>query len=68
MPPVGELRSSLDTAKGGDIARSLESLYEFATDQIMQANISRSPEAVENTLTVLRTLKEGWDGILARKP
>ena len=61
---ICELRSSLDHEVGGEIAQSLDSLYEFSVDQITQANISRKPGPVENTLTVIRTLKEGWDGII----
>ncbi len=61
---IGELRSALDHEVGGKIAENLDTLYEFSTDQISEANISRKPEPVENTLRVLRTLKEGWDGII----
>ncbi len=61
---VGELRSSLDREAGGDLATKLDLLYEFSVDEISQANISRTPEHVEHTLHVLRTLKEGWDGII----
>ncbi len=61
---VGELRSSLDHQAGGDLARNLDLLYEFSVDEISQANISRTPEHVEHTLHVQRTLKEGWDGII----
>lgn len=61
---IGELRSALDHDVGGEIAQNLEILYEFSTHQISEANISRSPEPVDNTLRVLRTLKEGWDGII----
>ena len=63
---IGELRASLDMEKGGEIALDLDRLYDFASDRILTANIERKPEPVEHTLTVLRTLKEGWDGILAR--
>lgn len=65
MSIICELRSSLDHEKGGDIATRLDTLYEFSVDQITQANVSREPQPVEATLTVLRTLKEGWDGIIA---
>ena len=63
---IGELRTSLDMTKGGEVATRLESLYQFITDHIMAANMNRDPEAIENSLTVLRTLKEGWDGILLK--
>ena len=61
---VGELRASLDHAAGGDIARDLDRLYEYTLDQLSQANLQRTPEGVQNALRVMRTLKEGWDGIV----
>lgn len=61
---IGELRTALDHDVGGEIAQNLELLYEFSTHQISEANISRTVEPVDNTLQVLRTLKEGWDGII----
>lgn len=64
MGIVGELRASLDHAAGGDIARNLDRLYEYTLDQLSQANLTRSPGGVHNTLKVMRTLKEGWDGIV----
>lgn len=62
---IGELRASLDHAAGGNIARDLDRLYEYALDQLSQANLARTATGVENTLRVMRTLKEGWDGIIA---
>jgi len=64
MGIIGELRASLDHAAGGDIARNLDQLYEFSLDQLSQANLQRTPDGVNNTLDVMRTLKEGWDGII----
>lgn len=65
MGILGELRASLDHAAGGQIARDLDRLYEFALDQLSQANLNRTPNGAENALRVVRTLKEGWDGIVA---
>ncbi|MCA8958291.1 MAG: flagellar export chaperone FliS [Planctomycetes bacterium] len=61
---VSELRAALDMEVGGDLARDLDRLYEFTIDKITQANLSRRPEPVEHAMTVLRTLKEGWDVVL----
>jgi flagellar protein FliS len=61
---VSELRTSLDHERGGEISQQLESLYEYCTDQLTQANVERTPEGVENALRVLRTVKEGWDAIV----
>ncbi len=61
---LGELRASLDHAAGGQVARDLDRLYEFSLDQLSQANLTRTPTGVANALQVVRTLKEGWDGII----
>lgn len=61
---VGELRASLDHTVGGDISRNLDQLYEFVLDQLSQANLQRTPDGVNASLEVMRTLKEGWDGIV----
>jgi flagellar protein FliS len=64
MGILGELRASLDHAAGGQVAKDLDRLYEFSLDQLSQANLTRNATGVQNTLQVLRTLKEGWDGII----
>ena len=64
MGIIGELRASLDHAAGGDISRNLDQLYEYTLDQLSQANLQRTPAGVNNALQVMRTLKEGWDGIV----
>lgn len=61
---IGELRAALDFEVGGDIARNLDRLYEFSLDQLTTANTTREPIHVDHTLSVMRTLKEGWDAVL----
>ena len=64
MGILGELRASLDHDAGGQVARDLDRLYEFSLDQLSQANLTRTPSGIENTLQVMRTLQEGWDGVI----
>ena len=64
MGILGELRASLDHAAGGQIARDLDRLYEFGLEQLSQANLTRTPSGVTNTLQVMRTLQEGWNGVI----
>ncbi|MFM1870957.1 MAG: flagellar export chaperone FliS [Planctomycetota bacterium] len=61
---IGELRASLDHAAGGEIAANLDRLYEYSLNELSTSNISRNPTGVNNALNVMRTLKEGWDGIV----
>lgn len=62
---VSELRSSLDVDGGGPVAQDLDRLYEYALNEISTANLTRDPQHLDNTLRVLRTLKEGWDVVLS---
>jgi flagellar protein FliS len=64
MGIIGELRASLNPQAGSNVAIDLDRLYEYGLDQISQANLNRTPEGVNNTLKVLRTLKEGWDAVI----
>ena len=64
MGIIGELRASLDHAAGGVVSRDLDRLYEFALDQLSQANLTRTPMGADNALQVMRTLEEGWDVII----
>ena len=61
---VSELRTALDHKAGGEVATKLDSLYEFTLDQLSKANIERRAEPVAAGLKVMRTLKEGWDGVI----
>ena len=60
---VGELRTALDHKAGGEVSVNLDRLYEFVLERMSEANIGRTPKPLEAALQILRTLKEGWDGI-----
>jgi flagellar protein FliS len=62
---VSELLASLNFDIGGDVARNLEGLYLFMIDHITNANLSNDPRLLEETITLLATLKEGWEGAIA---
>ena len=57
---VAELRRALDTKRGGEVAISLDKLYNFMTDQITQANFANDPSKLESVKESLETLREGW--------
>jgi flagellar protein FliS len=63
---IAELLSSLDSQAGGDLARSLEALYRFMMDQLMDAHLSNDVKAIDDVLSLLSTLKEGWEGAVAQ--
>jgi flagellar secretion chaperone FliS len=57
---VIELNNTLDHKVGGEIARNLEQLYMFITEQYTKANLSGTKEPLQSSLKVLETLYDGW--------
>jgi flagellar protein FliS len=62
---VSEFLASLDLRVGGELAQNLESLYVFMLDQITAANLSNDPKPLEVVVSLLTTLKEGWEEAVA---
>lgn len=60
-----ELNNTLDHKVGGDIAKNLEQLYMFMTDQLTQANISGNKKHLEDVLKLLNTLYSAWKEAIA---
>jgi len=61
---IGELRSSLDREKGGEIGENLDRLYGFVQDQMILANRERTAAPLTQAREVISTLKEGWDAVI----
>jgi flagellar protein FliS len=57
---IVELSNSLDFEVGGDVAKELNSLYDYMMFASTQANIKIEKEPLEGVLKVLNTLYEGW--------
>jgi len=57
---IVELSNSLDFEVGGDVAKELESLYDYLMYSSTQANINIDKQPLEACLNVLNTLYEGW--------
>ncbi|MBN7771310.1 flagellar export chaperone FliS [Marinobacter daepoensis] len=60
---IGSLRGFLDFEKGGDLAVRLEALYEYMENTLFEASAYNDPAKLDEVLELLRTIKEGWDGI-----
>jgi flagellar protein FliS len=62
---ISELLTGLNFEVGGEVARNLESLYLFMIDHITTANLVNDPQRLEEVISLLCTLKEGWEGAIA---
>ncbi|PSF14325.1 flagellar protein FliS [Marinobacter fuscus] len=60
---IGGLRSFLDFEKGGELAERLEGLYEYMERTLFEANVKNDPDKLDEVADLLRSVKEGWDGI-----
>ncbi len=57
------LRASLNKEAGGEIAASLDALYEYMSNRLLQANLNNSPEQIEEVQRLLKELKAAWEAI-----
>lgn len=63
---VGELRSSLDHKRGGEIADNMARLYEFVIERLTEANLQRASEPIDHALKILDTLEDAWSELVRR--
>jgi flagellar protein FliS len=60
---VGELKSTLDMERGGDVAASLDALYAFVTRRLLDAARQQAVAPLDECRSVLDTLREGWRAV-----
>lgn len=60
---IGGLRSFLDFEKGGELSAQLEALYDYMERTLLEASMKNDVEKLDEVLGLLRSVKEGWDGI-----
>ena len=57
------LRASLDKKVGGQIATSLDSLYEYMSNRLLIANLRNQPAILEEVHGLLKDIKSAWVAI-----
>jgi len=60
---IGGLQASLDKDKGGEIAETLGSLYMYLVTRLSEANAQNEITMLDECITIINNIKEGWDGI-----
>lgn len=58
---IGELISTLDIEKGGEIAQSLQSLYGYFIKQLLKANLDKDAKPIKEVVGFFKELKESWE-------
>lgn len=62
---IGGLRGALDLEKGGEYAERLSALYGYMSHRLLEANRRNDEQLLDEVASLLRNIKEGWDGIAA---
>jgi len=62
------LRASLDKKVGGEIAESLDALYEYMSNRLYMANIKNDPELLGEVVRLLIDLRTAWEAIGQSSP
>jgi flagellar protein FliS len=57
------LTAALDMQSGGAIASNLKDLYDYIVQQLTLANLKNDDAKLDECATLVKTLREGWDGI-----
>ncbi|MEC5163732.1 flagellar protein FliS [Janthinobacterium sp. CG_S6] len=57
------LRASLDKKAGGDIAESLDALYDYMGKLLLEANLQNRSDKLEEVQLLLSDLRDAWNAI-----
>lgn len=62
---IDELMNSLDFNIAPELCAQLQQLYIYINERLSDANIKLNPEAIEEVVGLLNTLRDGWKQALA---
>lgn len=61
---IGQLDSTLDMEKGGQISANLHNLYMYMLNRLTAANAENNAQLVVEVANLIRTIKTGWDPLV----
>lgn len=65
---ISELIGSLDMEAGGELAANLYRLYRYIYQRLVQANVQKSVEPIDEVVRLVGELREGWyEGVIQGK-
>jgi len=62
---ISELQSTLDLERGGEMAASLDDMYRYLTQRLVQATVKNDAAPLDEARRLLETLRDGWQQIAA---
>ncbi len=64
---ITELLVSLNLKDGGEISTNLFNLYIYFKRKLLEANIQKSPDMINEVIDHLKNLRDAWDKISAKE-
>jgi flagellar protein FliS len=64
---ITELQNGLNMEAGGEFARTMHRLYDYHNRRLLEANIRKQAEPVEEVERLVRELREAWAEMLAQQ-
>lgn len=65
---ISQLQSTLDMQQGGEVASSLDSLYDYMTERITTAAVSHDPAPLDEVHRLLEMLRDAWQTVAQAPP
>ena len=60
---IAELLGSLNLERGGDIAQNLQRLYIYMFNELIEANMNKDIDRINQVVELLKDLRDGWQSI-----
>lgn len=58
-----ELIASLNDAQGGEISQNLKQIYLYAINRLVEANLSKTVEPIEEAISLIVSIQSAWEEI-----
>jgi len=65
---IHEMNATLDMEAGGEISANFRRLYNYFQTRLREANLSKKPEPLRETIVRLRVLRDSWAEMLRHGP
>jgi len=65
---VDELQGSLDFVRGGDVARNLDRIYNYLSNELMKVGMHNDLKTLNHLDTLVRDLRSAWSDIANNNP
>jgi flagellar protein FliS len=67
MDIIRELNGSLDLESGGQLAETLQHLYLFFENRLIESNLKKSRKGIDEIMPMIKQLRDAWAGMLTRQ-